>query len=84
MKEEKLKQIVNDLLWMAARYAHGRNTYAPGIIRETVSTMREMYPDWKPKEDKTLEPVNKQAVQQGFAVKEDYLDDIFNSQSTTT
>jgi hypothetical protein len=28
-----------DLLWMARRYAHGRHTYAPGIVRDAVKRL---------------------------------------------
>lgn len=75
--EQQLKLIIHDILWMAARYAHGRNTYAPSIIREAVKTMQTIYPDWKPKEDHVIQPPDPKDIK-GSNFREDYLDDIFN------
>lgn len=69
-------QIINNILWMAARYAHGRNTYAPGAVRNTVERMREMVPGWEPKKDVTIKPPDGDLM--AFQFKEDYLHDIFN------
>ena len=43
MKEEELKQIIDDTLWMAIRYAHGRHTYAPGIVREVWKKLKKSH-----------------------------------------
>lgn len=76
-REMALKYIINEILWQAARYAHGRHTFAPSIIRDTVKTMQRLYPDWKPKKDHVIEPPEKDEVG-GMSFREDYLDDIFN------
>lgn len=76
-REQSLIEIIDDLLWMAARYADGRHTYAPSIIRDTVKHMKLMYPSWEVKEDITLHPPKPENIG-GFMMKEDYLWDIFN------
>jgi hypothetical protein len=77
--EHKLKEIIYDLLWMAARYANGRHTYAPRIIRDVVDDMKYMYPEWKlVKKDDTIKPPEDTHFT-GLNRKEDYLYDIFNS-----
>lgn len=80
-KEQKLKSIIDDLLWMAARYAHGRHTYAPGMVRDAVEMMQILYPDWKPIPDKCIEPPKESEIK-GFSFRDNYLDDIFNPITT--
>jgi len=36
------------------RYANGRNTYAPHMVRDAIKLFQEVYPDWKPRRDGTL------------------------------
>lgn len=43
---EKLKKAFDDVIWQAARYAHGRPTYAPSMVRDAVALRREIDPDW--------------------------------------
>ena len=74
--ELELYRVVNDILWMAVRYAHGRHTYAPGVIRHSVKTMKRLYPDWKLKKDVTILPPTEKET--GMILKEDYLNDLFN------
>ena len=74
--EASLKVIIDDILWMAARYAHGRHTYAPGMIREVVETMQRIYPGWQPSIDKTIEAPEEKP--KGMVFETDYLHDIFN------
>lgn len=39
-KENKnLKHIIQEIFWMARRYAHGRHTYAPSIVRQCYKTI---------------------------------------------
>lgn len=71
-KENELKKIIDDTLWMAIRYAHGRHTYAPGMVREAVEKMQELYPDWKLRSDPTIE-----APEEVIGLRRDYLDDLF-------
>ena len=73
--ELELYRLVNDILWMAIRYAHGRHTYAPGIIRRSVKTMHRLYPNWNLKKDATILPPTEKET--GMILKEDYLDDLF-------
>ena len=77
-KEEELKQIIQDIFWMAVRYAHGRHTFAPHTIRENIKNMQKLYPDWKPKKDHTIQPPEKDETD--YVFRDDYLDDIFNPQ----
>ena len=76
-RERKLKEMVENLLWMAARYADGRNTYAPHIIRDVVDDMKDMYKGWKPKTDITIQKPEVLKIK-GIALRGDYLWDIFN------
>jgi len=48
----RLRQIVKDTFWMARRYANGRQTYAPSIIREHYPYVKER---GLVEKDKTLE-----------------------------
>jgi hypothetical protein len=73
-RERELIFIIDNLMWQSARYAHGRRTMAPSIIRECVEKMKAMYPDWKVKKDHMIEP--RQPGDSGF--DSDYLNDIFN------
>ena len=76
-RETVFIKIINDLMWMAARYSHGRQTYAPGMVREAVDWMRKMVPGWEPKKDETIKPPEPDELG-GMALKGDYLHDIFN------
>ena len=73
-KIHKLRKCFNDVVWMAIRYAHGRQTYAPGMVRDAVNEFKNIFPDWKLKEDITLEPPNELSK---FGLRSDYLDDLF-------
>ena len=42
-KEEKIKEAITDILWMAIRYADGRHTYVPSTVRRAVKTIKEVY-----------------------------------------
>lgn len=79
-RERSLKNIVNDLLWMAARYAHGRHSYAPGMVRTAIKDMKLLFPDWEPREDVVIEAPSADQVG-GISFRSDYLDDIFNPTS---
>lgn len=70
-----LREAYVDVIWMAIRYAHGRHTYAPGMVRDSISRFQKVFPDWKPRPDHTLEkPVESELG--GIATREDYLDDL--------
>lgn len=38
-KIETLKHCFEEVIWMAIRYAHGRHTYAPGMVRDAVKNI---------------------------------------------
>jgi len=73
--EKRLQSAIEDILWMAARYAHGRHTYAPSTVRDSVEVFKDVFPDFKIKQDKVIEP----SMDMYFS--SDYLDDIFNNQT---
>jgi len=74
---EVLKYIIKNTLWMSVRYAHGRHTYAPGIIRECVSLLKNLYPNEQfllP--DRTIEPPSPEELKNPMALRSDWLDDL--------
>jgi hypothetical protein len=75
--EKELQKAIEDILWMAARYAHGRHTYAPSMVRDSVATFKRIFPDFKIKQDHVIEPPSEDMVG-GMSFRTDYLDDIFN------
>ena len=74
-KEDKLRGAIEDILWMAIRYADGRRTYAPSTVRRAVKVFKEVYPDFKVKHDITIEPPKEEELG-GTSFKEDYLYDL--------
>ena len=74
-REKKLIKAFNDVIWMAMRYAHGRHTYAPSLVREAVEAVRSVDPSWVLWRDHTLEPVPEN--RESFQLKSDYLNDLF-------
>jgi hypothetical protein len=75
--EKRLQSAIEDILWMAARYAHGRHTYAPSTVRDSVKVFTSIFPDFKIKQDHVIEPPSEDIVG-GMSFRSDYLDDIFN------
>lgn len=71
-----LKECFEDTIWMAIRYAHGRNTYAPGVVRDAVNSFKKVFPDWKLAEDSVIEPPKDEDIK-GIVSRRDYLDDLF-------
>ena len=74
-KIEILKRCFTDTIWMAIRYAHGRNTYAPDDVRKAVKEFQKVFPDWKPKVLSMEQPSEISQPMPGM--KSDYLDDLF-------
>jgi len=74
-KIQALKSYFDDTIWMAIRYAHGRHSYAPGMVRDAITKFKEIFPDWEPKEDKTLEKPDESKFG-GVISKSDYLNDL--------
>ena len=76
--EKKLQSAIEEILWMAARYAHGRHTYAPSMVRDSVAVFKDVFPDCKIKQDRVIESPADDEVG-GLSFRSDYLDDIFNN-----
>lgn len=74
--KEILRSCFDDVIWMAARYAHGRYTSAPGIIREAVKRFQGVFPDWEPRADISIGKLPHRPA--GFPG--DSLEDIFGVQ----
>lgn len=72
-KIEILNRCFNDIIWMAIRYADGRHTYAPGMVRDAIKDFQKVNPDWKPKLDITI---NKPKII-NIGTESDYLYDLF-------
>jgi hypothetical protein len=70
--EKRLQAAIEDILWMAARYAHGRHTYAPSMVRYSVGVFKDVFPNFNIKQDHVIEPST------DMYFRSDYLDDIFN------
>lgn len=76
-KIEVLEKCFNDVIWMSIRYAHGRHTYAPHMVRRAVESFKKVFPDWKPKEDQTIkEPEDEEIIDIRSDIN-DYLNDLF-------
>ena len=76
--KEKIKTLENcftEVIWMAIRYADGRHTYAPSSVRDAIRGFKKVFPDWKPREDKTLEIPNEEDLK-GASFGSDYLFDL--------
>lgn len=41
-ENEKLRNIIQETLWMARRYADGRSTYAPSMVNENIMKAYEL------------------------------------------
>ena len=54
-REKELEKIIIDTFWMAERYACGRRTYAPEIIKESKNKLKEL--GIVMREDKELEKI---------------------------
>ena len=62
-----LKRIIEDTFWMARRYANGRRTYAPMMVREAYNILKEHFPEITIKKDVVI------SDEDGFG--QDYLGD---------
>ena len=73
-----LKEAYTEVIWMAIRYAHGRQTYAPSTVRDSIKQFQKVFPDWKPRYDKTLKDDRELRLRMGVKLlpKEDWLDDL--------
>lgn len=80
-KIELLQKCFESIAWMAVRYAHGRHTYAPGMVRSAIRDYQKVFPDFKLKPDITIEPPTEKELG-GFSFRDDYLDDLFDTEAT--
>jgi len=53
-KLDIVSRAFEDTIWMAIRYANGRMSYSPDMVRGAVKNYQSVYPDWKPKYDSTI------------------------------
>ena len=74
-ENELLKKCLKDIIWMAVRYAHGRHTYAPSMVRDTMNTLKKLCPDYRYR-DITIEPPTHKL--KGVDFRSDYLDDLLD------
>jgi hypothetical protein len=47
MEQERIKQAVKDIIWMARRYADGRRTYAPSMFNDAYDVLRNELGDFE-------------------------------------
>jgi len=74
---EVLKYIIKNILWMSVRYSHSRHTYAPGIIRECVSLLKNLYPNEQfLRPDRTIQPPSPEELKNPMVLRSDWLDDL--------
>lgn len=71
-----LKKCYTETIWMAIRYAHGRHTYAPSMVRDSINDFKKVFPDWKLQEDKVVQPPSEKEVGVVSFFRDDYLDDL--------
>lgn len=65
-----LRAAVQNIFWMARRYAHGRHTYAPGMVREAYQLAKEL--GIAIQHDDVIKPPTKNVV---LGFRSDWLDD---------
>lgn len=82
-KIQLLSNCFNEVIWMAIRYADGRHTYAPSMVRDAIRDYKKVFPDWKPKHDVTIEPPQEGEVG-GLSLQSDYLYDLFDTDNRDT
>lgn len=75
-----LSHCFDEVIWMAIRYADGRHTYAPGMVRDAIKKVQTVNPDWKPKVDVTIEKPTEDMIG-GASFESDYLWDLVQSKS---
>jgi hypothetical protein len=80
-QKKLLRETFEDVIWMAIRYAHGRHTYAPDLVRETIARFKSVFPDFELKEDITIKPPTEEELnRQGWVMRSDWLDDLFGKE----
>jgi len=74
---QELQNILEDITWMAIRYAHGRHTTVPETVRLAVKKIREIYPDFNLGKDKTIKPPVEKDLEGAIYYRGDWLDDLY-------
>jgi len=82
-KIETLKHSFEEVIWMAIRYADGRSTYAPTMVRDAIRDFQRVFPDWKPTKDDVIRKPNEDEIG-GIAFKSDYLWDLLDDTKEKT
>lgn len=72
----KLKRAYTEVIWMAMRYANGRSTYAPSMVRDSIKEFQEVFPDWTPKNDPALKSDRESGYVAPAGLDSDWLDDL--------
>ena len=76
LKILKLKKAYEEIYWMAMRYANGRSTYAPSMVRDSIKMFQEVFPDWKPRYDPTLKSDRENGLKGVAELESDWLYDL--------
>ena len=78
-REKELRALfegVDGILWMAIRYAHGRHTYAPQIVRDAVAKLKQIFPDFKVRRDIVIIENPRGKEPPAYDLSQDYLNDL--------
>jgi len=75
-KIEELRLALEETIYMAIRYADGRSTYAPSMVRSAVKRIKSVFPKWLPRKDDVIKEPKAEDLK-GISFKEDYLYDLF-------
>jgi len=76
-KLELMWKAFENVIWMAIRYAHGRHTYAPDMVREAIAEVKKIFPDFELKKDYTIESPKEYELHFCYVNRKDWLDDLF-------
>ena len=77
---KRLYNIIENTFWMSVRYAHGKHTSAPYIIRGVSKQLKEIFPGFKLKKDITIKPLTEEELNEMGTLREDWLDDLFEEE----
>ena len=70
---EVLEKVIQDTFYMSRRYAHGRHSIAPGVVRDAYHALERL--GIKIKHDDVIKPPIDDEIG-GMRFRDDYLDDI--------
>lgn len=76
-----LSHCFDEVIWMAIRYADGRHTYAPSMVRDAIRDFKKVNPDWKPKHDGLIKKPSEDMIG-GTSFESDYLWDLFEDNNS--